>query len=335
MTDTHNEETADRAEVRRDGVSTVGEEVTEEPMVSRTDDETPSTEEKPPIDASSNASSSGRDGDLSSFLICPITNRVLQDPVVLPDGKSYERAAVEQRNETVMYPNRALKTVISDISASTSSIVPKQSLLKQAVRFFTAQENRPLPNAFYCPITLSLMHKPVIDPQGYTYEKIAIYKWIEVNGDSPVTRAPLAVDQLIPNHALEGLLDAEANRDDIEDIHPAILKWKKESAIMLEDFSMLTLATGSGTNADATNASAPSTNVVLPFATTPEELEALLAEARNAILRKRLCRCVAILSLVLVMVVGFFVPVLAAIALVCVVFGIWCVMSSSTTSAHF
>ena len=153
-----------------------------------------------------------QENDLPKFFTCPLTKQWLQDPVVLSDGLSYERQAVSERNETIMYPNRALSAILAECMASSGtsaaatsptattapSVIPKHSLLKQAKRFFAAQEHRPLPDAFYCPITLSLMHKPVIDPQGYTYEKVAIYKWIEVNGDSPVTRAPLTFDLCRP-----------------------------------------------------------------------------------------------------------------------------------------
>ncbi|KAG7342254.1 U-box domain containing protein [Nitzschia inconspicua] len=264
---------------------------------------TPSEPQPQPIEISNNPSSLGQERNLPSFFICPITKLVLQDPVVLSDGKSYERSAFQERNEAIMYPN----------------------------------QNRPLPHAFYCPITLSLMHKPVIDPQGYTYEKIAIHKWIEVNGDSPVTRAPLTVAQLIPNHALEGLLQAEANRDDIEDIHPAILKWKKESAVMLEDFSVLTLAAGNfnASITDGIEGSARPSSAVVPFPTTPEEREAQLEEARRVRNSNRLCRIAAVFFLILVVVVGFFVPILAAVATVILTLGICYAMSSSTRSTGF
>jgi hypothetical protein len=289
-------------------------------------------------DTSNDQPLSGREKDFLSLITCPITKQILQDPVVLADGTSYERSAVQDRNEAMIYPNRALKSIMADINISTSTIISKPTLFQQAKRFVTAQVDRPLPDAFYCPITLSLMHKPVIDPQGCTYEKVAIIKWIEVNGDSPVTREPLTVDQLISNHALEGLLLLEANRDDVEDIHPAILKWKKESAVMVENMSVLTLA-AANVNASATttanNNSDTSTRraqVVAPFPTTPEDFQTQLQEARRLRSQKRWCRLSVILLLILVIVVGFFVPLLAAIASVIMILFIWYAMSSSVGS---
>lgn len=302
-----------------------------------TDGDTPVPTAVPLTIEPNDPASLGRECHLPSFFMCPITKQVLQNPVVLSDGKSYEQSAVQEQNEPIMYPNRALKSIMADINISTATIISKHSLLKQAFRFFSAEEDRPLPDGFYCPITLSLIHKPVIDPQGYTYEKVAIYKWIEVNGDSPVTRAPLSVDQLVPNHSLEGLLEAEANRDDIEDIHPAIIKWKKESAVMVEELSMLNLAAAANANIATGIASdaARAATAILPFPTTPEELAAQLEEARRRRIRKQLCRFATIFFLVLIIVVGFFVPLLAAIAMVIMIFAMWLVMSNSTRSAGF
>jgi hypothetical protein len=231
-----------------------------------------------------------------------------------------------------------LKSIMTDINISASTIISKPTLFQLAKRFVTAQTDRPLPEAFYCPITLSLMHQPVIDPQGCTYEKVAIHKWIDVNGDSPVTRESLSIDQLVSNHALEGLLLAEANRDDVEDIHPAILKWKKESAVVVEDLSVLTSPAANITGVTTTNANNnPETSnrqlaVVVPFPTTLRELQVHRQEARRLQIQKQWCRLSVILLLILVIVVGFFVPILAAVASGIFIFSIWYAMSCSTGS---
>lgn len=56
-----------------------------------------------------------------------------------------------------------------------------------------------------CPITGLRMRDPVIGPDGYTYEREAIEKWIECNGASPKTLMPLE-GELIPNRAIAALL---------------------------------------------------------------------------------------------------------------------------------
>jgi large subunit ribosomal protein L40e len=57
-----------------------------------------------------------------------------------------------------------------------------------------------------CPITGEAMVDPVIDPEGYTYEKEAILSWVNRNGTSPMTRNPLSANQLTPNRALRDAL---------------------------------------------------------------------------------------------------------------------------------
>jgi hypothetical protein len=64
------------------------------------------------------------------------------------------------------------------------------------------QTSRFFPEAYYCPITQDVMEDPVMDREGNTYERAAIVLWLSRNDTSPVTRAPLAVDHLVPNRAL-------------------------------------------------------------------------------------------------------------------------------------
>ena len=52
---------------------------------------------------------------------------------------------------------------------------------------------------YLCPITHEVMMDPVIDPDGYTYERAAIEAWIRSHGTSPFTRAPLSLGRLVPN----------------------------------------------------------------------------------------------------------------------------------------
>lgn len=58
-----------------------------------------------------------------------------------------------------------------------------------------------------CPITHELIGDPVIDPDGYSYEKEAILKWLQGNSTSPVTRTPLSPAALKPNRALADTIE--------------------------------------------------------------------------------------------------------------------------------
>ncbi len=64
-----------------------------------------------------------------------------------------------------------------------------------------------IPDAFICPITVSIMNEPVSDSDGNTFEKEAIIKWITQHGNSPITRNPMTIDKLVPNRALKELID--------------------------------------------------------------------------------------------------------------------------------
>jgi hypothetical protein len=59
-----------------------------------------------------------------------------------------------------------------------------------------------------CPITGCAVIDPVVDPEGITYERAAIYQWLAVHERSPISRQPLQVYQLVPNRAVKALVDS-------------------------------------------------------------------------------------------------------------------------------
>jgi hypothetical protein len=64
-----------------------------------------------------------------------------------------------------------------------------------------------VPHEFICPISMYVMHNPVIGPDGNTYERSAISKWLEHNVASLETRQQM-LDNLIPNIALQNIIQA-------------------------------------------------------------------------------------------------------------------------------
>jgi hypothetical protein len=177
---------------------------------------------------------------------CPLTEKILVDPVVDTSGESFELSAVVAKDKkekvtgVTYYPNRALKTIIErelERHDEKESLRGRVRALEESLRSgfdklveksaLPSAERRPLPDSFYCPITLELIRKPVIDPDGRTFERDAIVNWIRVNGTSPVTRNALAVSQLRSNEALCDLIEDEMERTD-KSIHPSIRRWKLE-----------------------------------------------------------------------------------------------------------
>jgi len=64
------------------------------------------------------------------------------------------------------------------------------------------------PDSFCCPITADVMVDPVIDPEGISFERLAILRWLQKSETSPATRTPLRADQLVPNRALQAAIAA-------------------------------------------------------------------------------------------------------------------------------
>jgi Mg-chelatase subunit ChlD len=61
---------------------------------------------------------------------------------------------------------------------------------------------------FLCPITQAVMTDPVIGSDGITYERSAIEQWFAIgHTTSPVTRAPMTSQSLVPNYALKALIE--------------------------------------------------------------------------------------------------------------------------------
>lgn len=64
-----------------------------------------------------------------------------------------------------------------------------------------------IPKDFCCPISLDLMHDPVLVSTGQTYERVSITRWIdEGHGTCPKTGQVLTNTKLVPNRALRNLI---------------------------------------------------------------------------------------------------------------------------------
>jgi Mg-chelatase subunit ChlD len=78
-----------------------------------------------------------------------------------------------------------------------------------------------IPQAYLCPITLSVMIEPYSDNDGNSYEKDAIFKWISERGISPITRNPMMIGDLRPNRALKDAIDEFMNQNKTKHAQPA------------------------------------------------------------------------------------------------------------------
>ena len=64
-----------------------------------------------------------------------------------------------------------------------------------------------------CPLTLEPMREPVSAPDGQTYEKESIIRWLNEKGISPHDRRNMNVNQLQVNAAIRFLCDKYHNGD--------------------------------------------------------------------------------------------------------------------------
>jgi len=218
---------------------------------------------------------------------CAITKKILKDPVVTPLGDSYERSSIASGDGTSTkknYANRALASVIEErVGLSGSSIRSgmhsMRNILEQVLEnsAIPSASYRPLNDSFYCPITFLLMHVPVIDPEGNTYERSAIISWIRANKSSPITRTAMKETDLYPNKAIANLLEIEKGRDE-DSIHPSIRRWKDDAIPSIR-------------NLEEGNA--------VSYPTTREEILARLNEQRPS------NRSVTGFALVIVVLIGF------------------------------
>jgi len=182
----------------------------------------------------------------------PITMKIMKDPVVIPDGTSYERSAImQQRGDDIesggkLYPNRALLSIINEtVELNGDTFMPIMKRLNKTVQTSMRQlldisaiptkEFLPLPDVYYCPITFSLMHDPVIDPEGNTFERVALERWIDENNSSPLTRTPLSTNDLYCNSAITALLEIEKGKS-VETMHPSIRKFIQEAPPKATEF---------------------------------------------------------------------------------------------------
>lgn len=67
-------------------------------------------------------------------------------------------------------------------------------------------------NGLVCPITYTLFREPVVAEDGHTYERQAIIQWIKCDNTSPLTREPITIEGLRPNHIVRNLVEEFRNK---------------------------------------------------------------------------------------------------------------------------
>ena len=98
-----------------------------------------------------------------------------------------------------------------------------------------------VPNEFYCPITGDLMKDPVSEPEGHTYERDAIMKWLSKNKTSPMTRKALIESDLKNNICMKKSIESikdKLSADQLKIDSQILNEELKEFNDVLDDISM-------------------------------------------------------------------------------------------------
>jgi len=151
---------------------------------------------------------------------CPITGKVIKNPVVGPNGVTYEQNAIEAlldskkaipqysgRNPTKddLIPNYAFKSLLD---------VPEvaQQFKENKPEILIKESDMP-----ECPILMdAAFEKPVLADDGYTYDEKALKKYMSSSGsNSPMTRAPI-VQPLRANKFVEALTEEYKKQNKVE-----------------------------------------------------------------------------------------------------------------------
>jgi hypothetical protein len=131
----------------------------------------------------------------ASDFFCPISRKIMTDPVVTIQGVSFQRDAILERLEThSTCPVTGTTLIASSLRTNTK--------LQWKIRYWKSK-NDPVEHAeeteevaplqrFLCPLTRTIMQDPVTIREGHAFERTALLKFIEKYGEiSPNSGKPL------------------------------------------------------------------------------------------------------------------------------------------------
>lgn len=93
-----------------------------------------------------------------------------------------------------------------------------------------------VPSEFVCPITMEVMIHPMASRYGHNYERSAIVEWILSSRECPLTRQPLTLRDLVPNHYLAGEIQAWREQNGVLPASSSAAAPTAESRDFMQDF---------------------------------------------------------------------------------------------------
>lgn len=156
-----------------------------------------------------------------SCLKCPITQEILEEPVIGPDGYSYEKSAMAEwlQSSPSSIGSSVWRSPYTGEVFTDSSIRPDHTLKSvieqlQTIGFDINQFD---PSCLLCPISKVVIRDPVVAPDGYTYEREAMETWHELQRSkagssdykwcSPRINKAYSGSEIVPARALKTVID--------------------------------------------------------------------------------------------------------------------------------
>ena len=137
------------------------------------------------------------------------------EPPAAPEAKREEEDEPTDEPATATGPPPGKKVLVDDdilddaaAHARTleTSLTAHQAEVQRLKKILKEQQ-REIPDAYLCPITMDPMEDPCIAADGHSYERRAITDWFaRGNNTSPKTGAQLDDTRLFPNHALKSAI---------------------------------------------------------------------------------------------------------------------------------
>jgi U-box domain len=146
--------------------------------------------------------------------VCPLTKKLMQDPVRSCYGYHYERSAILQwldeghnfcpvtgnpLRRSNLIPNRTLQWEISAWATEHCGGSREELRSGKGSSSYGALP----PQKFICPLTQKVMTDPVMTKDGISFERHAILNWLYVDCVCPVTSSPLMPSNLVANTELQ------------------------------------------------------------------------------------------------------------------------------------
>ena len=131
-----------------------------------------------------------------------LAERVLQSS---EDQAAYVRRLISERRPRSRHPTAPMRAPPSARCMRGRELTDDQRrLLDEHLESLGGDALR---RSICCSITLEVMQDPVVAADGYTYERIAIERWVAAKLCSPMTNDPMG-PELVPNIAVRTLIDA-------------------------------------------------------------------------------------------------------------------------------